>query len=168
MTLLALMLAAFAAYPAAALARRGRPVMAWPARGLAGAGPIVIAGTATYLFSVVAAGATNVVSAVLGRPLIWLVLQLAAICIVVLLACLVVGWRRHTRSIGSLEKLRYGVLVGAGVLFVPWGRHAIAPISSSRPRTSASSLAWRACAPSSLRSRLELGVGKDQVMTPMT
>ncbi|MEV7781138.1 prolyl oligopeptidase family serine peptidase [Kitasatospora sp. NPDC088351] len=137
----------FAGYPLTALVRRLRPggradaprtPSARPARWLAGAGLTALAGGPLYLlFMVVTAGALPG-PVLLGRPLPWLLLQLAAVTAVVAATALAVRFaatlavrRRRIRGAGGgpaagasvparAERVRLGLLAVAAVVFVPW------------------------------------------------
>jgi uncharacterized protein len=121
-----LMLLAFAAYPIGAASRRlrghrGSPPVRWAPRLLATAGPVVLLGTAGYLFFVVATGATTVDATVLGRPPWWLMLQLMAAVVVISTAITLIGaWRHRSTTPG---RIRLGVLLAGGLIFVPWAAY---------------------------------------------
>ncbi|MCS7477382.1 alpha/beta hydrolase family protein [Umezawaea endophytica] len=118
LVVLLVLLGAFAAHPIGGLARRLRGRTSGPGRrpaaALALCGIVAVLGTPVYLFSIVGSGASDVDSAVLGRPPVWLALQLAAIGVVV--ATAVVWWRMRTGW-------RFVPLAAAGVLFVPWAAY---------------------------------------------
>jgi dienelactone hydrolase len=120
-----LMLLAFLAYPVTAAVRRMRgrrgpgPVR-WPARCVATGGMVTVLGTATYLFWIVQSGATGVRSSVLGRPLPWLLLQLAALGVLVATALTIANWRTRRRQLTTAERLRLAALTAAGTAFLPW------------------------------------------------
>ncbi|GAA4012589.1 alpha/beta hydrolase [Allokutzneria multivorans] len=114
-----LMLLVFLAYPIIALVRRlrGRRAPApvgWPARFLAAGGIVTVLGSLVFLFSIVQTGATGVQSSVLGRPLPWLLLQIAAVG--VLIATVFVVVRRRA-------ELREMMLIAGAVVFVPWAAY---------------------------------------------
>jgi hypothetical protein len=121
----AVMLLAFLAYPVGAAVRRlrgrhGRAQVQWPARLLATAGPIAVLGTAAYLFSIVATGATRVESTVLSRPMAWLALQLVAVGVLAALVATVVSWRHERRQSTGSDSIRLGALLVGGLVFLPW------------------------------------------------
>lgn len=115
-----LLLAGFAAYPVVAgvrrlAGRRGAPAVRGPARLLAATGLVAVAGTLLYLLFVLLTGAMLVGPVLVGWPVPWLVLQvLAAVTVIATVVTAVSWWRRRG------DPGRLGVLVGAGVLFVPW------------------------------------------------
>lgn len=133
------LLLAFTAYPALALTRRlthrrppRRPAAATPARQgggsvpggrgwarlLAGAGLVGVVGSAGYLLFVLATGAGLVGPVVSHRAVPWLVLQLVAVVAVLALVGTAVSWWRRRTVAG--DRVRLGILVAAGALFVPW------------------------------------------------
>ncbi|MBB4775183.1 alpha/beta hydrolase family protein [Actinomadura livida] len=122
---LALFVVAFAGYPLAALARRlrgrtVRPVSRW-AGLLAGAGLTAAAGLVFYIFYLMAAGRYPDPGPVLaGRPLPWLALQGLAAAAVCAGAATAVSWRRAAGSVPVAERVRLGLLLTAGAVFVPW------------------------------------------------
>jgi hypothetical protein len=120
---LLVLLAAFAAYPVAAVLRRARrrprvPVVR-AARRLAVLGPVTVAGTLLYLLVLLVTAAKVTGPVVLGRPVVWLGLQLLACATVA--ATLALGWGLYRRR--PADRLRLGVLTAGGLLFVPWAVH---------------------------------------------
>ncbi|SDK34567.1 alpha/beta hydrolase family protein [Nonomuraea jiangxiensis] len=117
----AVMLIAFLGYPAAGLfRRRGRTRPAtgrWAGRVLAAGGLVCVLGTVTYLFSIVATGATTAGSTVLGRPLVWLLLQVLAVTVVA------AGVRLALRLRQAGGGVRRGLLLAGGLVFVPWAAY---------------------------------------------
>lgn len=116
---------AFAGYPLTAAARRirgrrGAPPVRRPARWLAAGGIATTMGTLTYLFFMMATAANFVGPTVIGRPIPWLVLQILAVATVGATAATALSWRRHQREISRSGQARLGLLVGAGLLFLPW------------------------------------------------
>jgi hypothetical protein len=75
--------------------RRGLTPVRWPARCLAVGGTATVLGTLACLFFIVQSGATDVRSSVLGRPLPWLLLQVAAVGVLVATALVIAVRRRH-------------------------------------------------------------------------
>lgn len=125
---LCLMLVAFLAYPVSAAWRRLRghrttPPVRWPARLVATGGPVVTLGVVTYLFSIVMTGATAVTSTVLGRPPVWLVLQLAALGLVIAAVATVVRWRQVRTGLTGRDRRRLGSVLAGAVVFVPWAAY---------------------------------------------
>jgi dienelactone hydrolase len=120
------LLIAFLWYPIAALIRRLRK---GDQRGSRSAVVVVVAGlgsvlgAAGYLFSVVAAGATNVQSTVLGRPASWLVLQLLAVTTVIAAALTGLRWWRARAGAPRPPRVRLAVLLAGAALFVPWAAY---------------------------------------------
>lgn len=57
---------------------------------------------------------------VFGRPVLWLALQLVAVAgVIALLATALATWRARVDLTGW-PRLRLGVLLAGGVVFVPW------------------------------------------------
>lgn len=124
----ALFVLAFTAYPLTALVRRlrgrtVRPVSRW-ARLLAGAGLSAAVGLLFYVFYLMAAGRYPDPGPVLaGRPLPWLALQALAAAAVGAGAATAVAWGRAGGSVPAGERVRLGLLLAAGAVFVPWAVH---------------------------------------------
>ncbi|MFI0408791.1 alpha/beta hydrolase family protein [Actinomadura sp. 3N508] len=121
----ALFVVAFTGYPLVALVRRlrgrtVRPVSRW-ARLLATAGLTSVIGLLVYIFYLMAAGRSPDPGPVLaGRPLPWLVLQALAVAAVGAGIVTAVAWRRAAATVPAGERARLGLLVTAGLVFVPW------------------------------------------------
>ncbi|HEX4701542.1 MAG TPA: alpha/beta hydrolase, partial [Pseudonocardiaceae bacterium] len=120
-----LFLVAFAGYPVTAvvrrlLGRRGGPPVVRPARWLAATGLASTVGFLGYLFFLLATAANILGVVVLGRPIPWLVLQILAVAIVVSTVVTAVQWRRHNRDLSRVDRMRLGLLVTAGFVFLPW------------------------------------------------
>jgi dienelactone hydrolase len=120
---------AFAGYPLTAAMRRlrgqrGAPLVRRPARWLAATGLATTVGLLLYLFFMLATAA-NLIGPVLGgRPLPWLLLQLLAVATVVATVATAVAWRRHRRDLtGAASHARLGVLLAAGLVFLPWAAY---------------------------------------------
>ncbi|MEU4426320.1 hypothetical protein AB0F81_37335 [Actinoplanes sp. NPDC024001] len=117
------LLAAFAAYPMVAAGRRirRRPRVATlrSARWLAVLGPATVAGTLLYLFVQLATAAKVPGPVLLGRPVVWLGLQLLA-CVTVVATLIVAGNLVRRRP---ADRVRLGLLTAAGLLLVPWAVH---------------------------------------------
>ena len=119
---------AFAGYPLTAAARRirgrrGAPPVRRPARWLAATGLGTTVGFLMYMLFMLATAA-NVVGPVLGgRPLPWLILQLLAAATVVATVATAVAWRRHRRNLTGASHVRLGVLLAAGLVFLPWAAY---------------------------------------------
>ncbi|MBB5957059.1 hypothetical protein FHS29_003652 [Saccharothrix tamanrassetensis] len=106
----------FGAYPVLALLRRRR-AGTWPARVAVVAGVVGSLGTVGYLSTLMFSLTANGIEAgpLLGdRPVVWLALQLVAVAAVVATVLLAVRWRAST------DRLRHGLVLAGGVLFVPW------------------------------------------------
>jgi hypothetical protein len=119
---------AFAGYPLTAAVRRvrgrrGAPLVRRPARWLAATGLATTVGFLLYLLFMLATAA-NIIGPVLGgRPLPWLLLQLLAAATVVATVATAVAWRRHRRNLAVASHLRLGVLLAAGLVFLPWAAY---------------------------------------------
>ncbi|WP_238412971.1 alpha/beta hydrolase family protein [Saccharothrix deserti] len=122
------LLSAFAAYGLSAPAqrlrgRRGVPPVRRPARWLATTGLLSVAGLLGYLGYLASSGAKNLGPVVLGRPVPWLVLQFLALGVVAAtVATAVVSWRARS-DLSGVHRVRLGLLVAGGVVFVPWALH---------------------------------------------
>ena len=120
------MLAAMLSYPISALVRRlrgirRRPVTAVPARVASAAGIATVLGTLCLLGYLMASGATEPVgAALLGRPLVWLALQLLAVVALVASGWTAVTWMRRRAEVGTGEAIRLGAVIAAGVVLLPW------------------------------------------------
>jgi dienelactone hydrolase len=124
---LVLFLVAFGAYPVVALVRRVRrtragavPVRA--ARLVSAGGLTVLLGGFSYLFYVVMTGGKLATPGPLlaGRPILWLALQVGAITTVVAVVVTVATVGRWRRVTARGEKVRLGMLIAGGAVFVPW------------------------------------------------
>ncbi|MDF5752223.1 prolyl oligopeptidase family serine peptidase [Spongiactinospora sp. TRM90649] len=124
---LVLFLVAFGGYAATAAVRRvrgrdGRPVAGWAGRVASGcglvAGPLL---TGYLVYAVVTGGRTAEPGPLLaGRPLPWLLLHMLAVATVAATALSALAWRRAGRAVSGAERVRLGLLVTGGVVFVPW------------------------------------------------
>ncbi len=120
-----LLVVAFTAYPLVALVRRLRgrrvhPVSRW-ARVLAGAGFASAIGLLCYLFYLMAAGRSPDPGPILaGRPLPWLALQGLAVAAVAAGIATAVAWRSAAPTVPRAERVRLGLLLTAGIVFLPW------------------------------------------------
>ena len=120
-----LLLGAFTAYPAVALVRRlhgrrMRPVSRW-APLVAGAGFAATIGLLGYLFYLMAAGRSPDPGPILaGRPLPWLALQGLAVVTVTAAIGTALAWRRAAANLPQGERIRLGLLLTAGTVFLPW------------------------------------------------
>ncbi|WP_220505119.1 S9 family peptidase [Microbispora sp. H10830] len=118
-----LLIAAFAAYPVTALVRRlrGRSRRALPGapRVLSAAGPVAVLGSFAFLFYLLMTGGKLAAPGpvLLGRPVVWLALQALALTTVAASVRTVRAWRRAgTRG----ERVRLGLLLAGGAVFLPW------------------------------------------------
>ena len=120
------MLAALLSYPISGLIRRmrgirGRPVAAAPARLASAVGIATVLGTLCLLGYLMANGATEPIgAAMLGRPVVWLVLQVLAVVTLVATVWTAVTWRRRRVEVGTGEAIRLGLLLSAGAVLLPW------------------------------------------------
>ncbi|MEU8072368.1 prolyl oligopeptidase family serine peptidase [Micromonospora sp. NPDC049151] len=118
---LAVLLTGFLSYPIVALVRRvpRRAVTAArPARLLAAAGATAVIGFVAYFVTVADSANWKGISPgpmVGGRPVFWLALQAVALLTVITTAVTIHAWRTST-----VDRLRQGFLLVAGVLFLPW------------------------------------------------
>jgi hypothetical protein len=125
---LVLFLVAFAGYPLTAaarriLGRRGAPPVRHPARWLAATGLASTVGFLSYTFFMMATAANVVGPVLIGRPIPWLILQLLAVATVAGTVTTAVAWRRHHRNLTGTHHLRLGLLLAAGLLFLPWAAY---------------------------------------------
>ncbi|GIH78734.1 hypothetical protein Plo01_51630 [Planobispora longispora] len=145
LAVLTLIMAAFTAYPMIALIRRlrgrRRPSVTRAARLLGSAGPVVVLGSFFYLFYLLMNGSKLAAPGplVAGRPLIWLALQALAVACVAATVLTALAWRRSRGpaargrrgeaarpggpGVGLGEKIRLGLLIAGGTLFVPWAAY---------------------------------------------
>jgi uncharacterized protein len=119
---------AFAGYPLTAAVRRlrgrrGAPLVRRPARWLAATGLATTAGFLVYLLFMLATAANLIGPVLVGRPVPWLVLQLLAVATVVATVATAVAWRRHRRNLSGASQVRLGVLLAAGLVFLPWAAY---------------------------------------------
>jgi dienelactone hydrolase len=122
----ALFVLGFTAYPLVALVRRLRgrataPPVSRPARLLAGAGILTAPGMFVYLLSLAAAGRSPALGPIVfGRPLPWLALQGLAAATGIAACVTAVAWWRAGRAVRPGERVRLGLLLTAGAVFIPW------------------------------------------------
>ena len=123
----ALLIVAFAAYPLIALVRRLRSsshqvVAKVPARLLAGVGVGTVLGLFVYHIYLLESALMRVAPGpvLAGRPLLWLRLQAASLVVVGTLVWTAMAWRQAGNSISGSERLRLGLLLVGGALFVLW------------------------------------------------
>ena len=78
-------------------------------------------GTLCLLGYLMANGATEPIgAAVLGRPVVWLALQVLAVVTLVATVWTAVTWRRRRGEVGTGEGIRLGLLLSAGAVLLPW------------------------------------------------
>ncbi len=123
----ALCIVAFSGYPLVALVRRmrGRSALAGignPARLLAGTGAAAVLGFFVYMLYLLMSSAKVAAPGpvLAGRPLPWLLLQALALAAVGASVATAVVWRRAGGSVSRGERLRLGLLLAGGGVFVPW------------------------------------------------
>ncbi|MFI6506254.1 alpha/beta hydrolase family protein [Streptosporangium sp. NPDC050855] len=123
---LTLLVVAFAAYPVVALVRRLRGRSRTPvtraARLLSAGGLTAVLGSFCYLtYLLMTGGKLATTGPVLaGRPLVWLALQALAVASVVAVVLTALAWRRNAASVPAGERVRLGLLLCGGLVFVPW------------------------------------------------
>ncbi|HEU4324616.1 MAG TPA: prolyl oligopeptidase family serine peptidase [Roseiflexaceae bacterium] len=129
---LALLVASFAYYPLVALLRwmRGRPGVApagVPARLLCSAGTASVVGLLVYLFSLIGSRPATIElelgPALGGRTVPWLLLQALALLTAGASFATALAWRRAGGAVPPGERVRLGVLLCGGGVFVPWAIH---------------------------------------------
>ncbi|KAA2266192.1 alpha/beta hydrolase [Solihabitans fulvus] len=128
LTAFVLILVCFLIYPVSALIRRLRsrrdPVPARAAaRTLAATGPVAALGALLFLGYVAINAGQTVGPVVLGRPVVWLVLQLLAVGAAIAFAATVLAWWRGRSTLAGWAKLRLGTLALGGVVFLPWAAY---------------------------------------------
>jgi hypothetical protein len=78
-------------------------------------------GTLCLLGYLMANGATEPIgAAVLGRPVVWLVLQLLAVITLMATVWTAVTWRRRRVEVATGEAIRLGLLLSVGAVLLPW------------------------------------------------
>jgi dienelactone hydrolase len=123
MVFLLVFLVSFVGYPVVALVRRVRGRGAGSgsraARVVSAGGIVAVVGGFAYMFYLMTTGGKLAAPGpvLVGRPVVWLGLQVLAVLTVVATVVAGRGWRRV--SAGG-EKVRLGVLVAGGAAFVPW------------------------------------------------
>ncbi|GAA2825216.1 alpha/beta hydrolase family protein [Nonomuraea rubra] len=121
-----LLLVAFGGYPVVALVRRVRrraAVTPVKAARLASAGGLValLGGFAYLLYLVMTGGKLSVPGPMAGdRPILWLALQAIAVATVAAAAVTAAAVARARQAGPRGERVRLGLLVAGGVVFVPW------------------------------------------------
>ncbi|WP_436758553.1 alpha/beta hydrolase family protein [Streptosporangium sp. V21-05] len=126
LAVLLLILVAFTAYPVIALVRRlggrSRPPVTGAARLLSAVGLVAVLGSFSYLFYLVMTGGKLAAPGpvVAERPVLWLALQALALVSVVAAVLTALAWRRARASVPRGERVRLGLLLAGGAMFVPW------------------------------------------------
>jgi dienelactone hydrolase len=121
LTVLAVLLVMFLAYPIIAAVRRIRRrtvAVTRSARVVAGAGVVAVLGFTGYFVTVVDSANWRGISPgpmLAGRPALWLALQVIALITLIATVMTAHAWRT-----ASSDRLRLGLLVTGGVLFLPW------------------------------------------------
>jgi uncharacterized protein len=88
---------------------------------LAAAGLATTVGLFGYLFYLMAAGRSPDPGPILGgRPVPWLALQGLALAAVTAAIATAVTWRRAAANLPRGERVRLGLLLTAGAIFLPW------------------------------------------------
>jgi len=123
-----LMLLVFLGYPISTgwrrlRGRRSVPPAGWAGRLVAFGGPVVVIGTAGYLLFVVATGATAVTGTVLGRPPLWLALQVGALGVVAAAIVTAVRWWGARSRLTGSDQRRLGLLLAGAAVFLPWAAY---------------------------------------------
>jgi hypothetical protein len=87
---------------------------------LVGCGIGAVLGGLGYLGFVLATSGGIVGPVLAGRPVAWLVVQ--ALAVAAVLGGAATGWRwwRRRATVPGAARVRLGLALGAGVLFVPW------------------------------------------------
>ncbi|GAA1805618.1 alpha/beta hydrolase family protein [Agromyces neolithicus] len=122
----AVMLVAFLSYPVWALVRRSRgrrgtPPAARSARLVSAAGLVSLLATMCLLGYLTATGATEPIGpVVLGRPLVWLAVQVLALVVVTAAAWTAIAWWRARDRVAAGDHVRLIMLLIGATVFVPW------------------------------------------------
>jgi hypothetical protein len=125
---------AFATYPAVALARPSlrrqhaaaqssvQRVRRW-ARLLSGTGLATVLGCVGYSNFLMFTAASAVGPVVLSRPLPWLLLQALALTTGASTTALAASWWSVRKTVRGAERVRIGILLAGGVVFVAWAAY---------------------------------------------
>jgi uncharacterized protein len=121
---LVLMLIAFASHPLTAtinrLRRNDTRATTPAARWLAGTGLATIFGLLCYFPALLISGGALLDPVILGRPILWLLLQLlAAATVMTGIATAIAMWRDRHQS-GPTRRIQLGLLLTGTVVFIPW------------------------------------------------
>ena len=120
-----LLVVGFAGYPLIAAGRRilghrGAPPVRLPARLLAATGLTTVAGFLLYMFFMLVTAANLIGPVLLGRPVPWLILQILALATVATTIATAAAWPRHHHALDRTGRVRLGLLLTAGLAFLPW------------------------------------------------
>ena len=110
----------FVGFTAYLLLGIGRRRVVGPARWLAVGGAVVVSGLFAYLAALLMSSEQAVGPVVLGRPVVWLVLQVTAVFAVGAGIATAVTWWRVRAELSGPARLRLGLLGGTAAAFVPW------------------------------------------------
>lgn len=114
---------AFPIFGLLGLRRRGTPApitMRTPAGWLSLAAWIAAIGLYPFLLGFIISGPAALGPVILGRPVLWIILQLLAFIALVAAVALVVSWFRARPNLAGWERIRYQVLLTGALVFVPW------------------------------------------------
>ncbi|HEY0637770.1 MAG TPA: alpha/beta hydrolase [Pseudonocardiaceae bacterium] len=100
--------------------RAAPTAMSAPAYTLAVTGWIAAVGMFVYIMGYLFGGPSSVGPIVAGRPVIWLLVQLLAVVAVIAALVLLVAWVRSRPDLALSETVRYVIVLGGAVIFVPW------------------------------------------------
>ncbi|WP_246843076.1 S9 family peptidase [Allokutzneria sp. NRRL B-24872] len=120
LAVLAVLVLAFLGYALSGFVRRWRPASGSRSPWLASAALAVVVGWVTYMFLLMSNGKQPLGPLVFGRTLPWLLMQILSVAVVALLAVTVFRGRRELATAGVGARVRRGVLLAGGALFVPW------------------------------------------------
>ena len=91
-----------------------------PARWLAVGGAVVVFGLFAAVVALLMSSEQAVGPVVLGRPVVWLGLQVLAVLVVGAGIATAVAWWRVRAEVAGLARVRLGLLAGTTAAFVPW------------------------------------------------
>lgn len=80
-------------------------------------------GMYVFLFAYLFGGPSSLGPVVLGRPVVWMAIQLLAAVAIAAAVVLVVGWIRTRPELATAELVRYQILLGSMLVFVPWATY---------------------------------------------
>ncbi|SDM38912.1 alpha/beta hydrolase family protein [Allokutzneria albata] len=117
---LAVLVLAFLGYGLSGFVRRWRPGAGSRAHWLAAASLAVVTGWMIYVFLLLSNGKLPLGPLVFGRTLPWLGMQVLSVAVVVLMVLTVLRTGRELAGAGVGARVRRGVVLAGGALFVPW------------------------------------------------